>query len=238
MCFECRTTRLNRRNLLKFAGLGAALALSPRLASAEEMQPAMTPAEALEKLKQGNEKFVTDANACAVRLVEKRSELAKGQAPWATILTCSDSRVTPELIFGGVSLGELFVVRNAGNILEVAGLGSIEYGAEHLHAPLVVVMGHKRCGAVSAACDVASNGTQLEGSIARMIEPIIPVALAARRETGDFVDNTVRANASHGAARIAAESTIIAGLVKAGKVRIVAAYYDLDSGRVEFMGTG
>lgn len=239
MCFECRTQNLNRRSLLKFAGLGiACLGLPPGLAVAAPAESELTPDEALARLQQGNEKFVSDANACAAHLAERRSETANGQAPWATILTCSDSRVTPELIFGGVTLGELFVVRNAGNVLETNGLGTIEYGAEHLHAPLVVVMGHKNCGAVAAACDVATNGTVYDGSIARMIEPIIPVALGSRGKAGDFVDNTVHANAVRGADRILAESPLVDHLVEAGKVRIVPAYYDLDSGRVDFLGMG
>mgnify|MGYP000040532823 CR=1 FL=1 len=239
MCFECQKNGLNRRNLLKCAGLGAsALALSPRLAFAAESKSELTPDEALAKLKQGNEKFVNDAEACAAHLAQRRGELVKGQAPWATILTCSDSRVTPELVFGGVSLGELFVVRNAGNVLETVGLGTLEYGAEHLHAPLIVVMGHKKCGAVSAACDVAKNGTVLDGSIGKMVEPIIPVALSNIKAGGDFIDKTVHANAVHGAARVIAESPIIAHLVDAGKVQVVPAYYDLDSGHVDFLHMG
>jgi len=236
MCFECQTAGFSRRNLLKFAGLGAAaLTLAPGLALAAEAESAITPDQALDKLRQGNEKFVKDAEACAAHLVERRTAVAKSQAPWATILTCSDSRVTPELVFGGVSLGELFVVRNAGNVLETNGLGTIEYGAEHLHAPLIVVMGHKRCGAVVAACDVAKNGTAYDGSIARMIEPIVPIALANQAKPGDFIDNTVHANAVHGAARIVSESPIVARLIDAGKVKVVPAYYDLDTGHVDFL---
>lgn len=213
----------------------AALTLGASAGIAAGAESTLSPDEALAKLKAGNVLFASDASACAVNLLARRTEAAKGQAPWATILACSDSRVTPELIFGGVSLGELFVIRNAGNVLETNGLGTLEYGAEHLHAPLIVVMGHKRCGAVSAACDVASNGTVYDGSVARMIEPIVPVALANIRKAGDFVDNTVRAHAVHGAARILAESPIVAHLVSAGKVRVIPAYYDLDSGHVEFL---
>jgi carbonic anhydrase len=168
MCLECRTNGLNRRIFLKFAG--AALALAPRFALASNASSPMSPDEALAKLQQGNEKFVADADACAAHLADRRTEVATGQAPWATILTCSDSRVTPELIFGGVTLGELFVVRNAGNVVETNGLGTIEYGAEHLHSPLIVVMGHKKCGAVAAACDTVQNGTVYDASIGRMIE--------------------------------------------------------------------
>jgi carbonic anhydrase len=224
---------------MKFASLGAAaLALVPRMAFAAEAESTLTPEAALARLQAGNEKFVADADACAAHLVERRAAVAKGQAPWATILTCSDSRVTPELIFGGVTLGELFVVRNAGNVLETNGLGTIEYGAEHLHAPLIVVMGHKKCGAVAAACDVAKNGTAYDDSVGKMIQPIIPLALANQAKPGDFVDNTVHANAVRGAARIVAESPMVAHLAEAGKVKVVPAYYDLDSGHVDFLTMG
>lgn len=239
MCLECQTPHFNRRNLLKFAGIGlAASAFSPALALAATTEAALSPDEALQKLIEGNQKFVADADACAAHLVERRAAVAGSQSPWATILTCSDSRVTPELIFGGVSLGELFVVRNAGNVLETNGLGTIEYGAEHLHAPVIVVMGHKKCGAVVAACDVARNGTAYEASIGKMIEPIVPVALGNQGKPGDFVDNTVHANAIRGAERVLSESSIVAHLAEAGKVKVVPAYYDLDSGKVDFLVLG
>jgi carbonic anhydrase len=195
----------------------------------------LTPKQALAKLKEGNRRFVDDANACAADLAARRTELAAGQHPWAIVLTCSDSRVTPELIFGGVTLGELFVVRNAGNVLDTGALGTIEYGTEHLHAPLVVVMGHKKCGAVAAACDVVKKGAQLEGSIGKMVQPILPVALAALFTSEDFVGQTVRNNAVSGAKRIAEESPIVSHLVDNGTVKIVAAVYDIETGEVQFI---
>lgn len=195
----------------------------------------LTPKQALAKLKEGNRRFVEDANACAADLAARRTELAAGQHPWAIVLTCSDSRVTPELIFGGVTLGELFVVRNAGNVLDTGALGTIEYGTEHLHAPLVVVMGHKKCGAVAAACDVVKKGAQLEGSIGKMVQPILPVALAALFTSEDFVGQTVRNNSVSGAKRITEESTIVSHLVESGAVKIVAAVYDIETGEVQFI---
>ncbi len=272
MCLDCDNQHLNRRNMMKIAGLGlaaSAVAL-PALASDQKAAPAaadqhaeapaahastaeapateahaadphaaeapaLSPKQALAKLKEGNRRFVEDANACAADLAQRREELAGGQHPWAIVLTCSDSRVTPELIFGGVSLGELFVIRNAGNVLDTGALGTIEYGAEHLHAPLIVVMGHKKCGAVSAACDVVKKGVELEGSIGKMVQPILPVALAALFKSEDFVGQTVRNNAVSGAKRIAEESHIVSHLVDEGHVKIVAAVYDITSGEVEFI---
>ncbi|WP_105381725.1 carbonic anhydrase [Neorhizobium alkalisoli] len=239
MCFECNSARLNRRSFVKLAGLGGAAAAFanfglPTGAFASDA-PSPTPDEALAKLVDGNRKFVADAEACSANFSKRRTEVAKSQAPWAIVVTCSDSRVVPELVFGGVTLGEFFVARNAGNVIDTDVLGTIEYGAEHLHSPLVVVMGHKRCGAVSAACEVVTKGTKLDGSIGKMIQPILPIALAQADRGDKFIDNTVHANAVNGAERILAESEIVSRLVAEGKVKVVPAYYDLDSGAVEFM---
>ena len=239
MCFECNSVHFNRRSFLKLAGIGGAAAFAgfgsamPLLAS--DAAPALSPDEALAKLQEGNRKFVADAGACAARISQRRQDVAKSQAPWAIVLTCSDSRVVPELIFGGVTLGELFVARNAGNVVDPDVLGTIEYGSEHLHAPLVVVMGHKRCGAIVAACDVVVKGTRLDGSIGKMIQPILPVALAETDRGENFVDKTVHANAFNGAERVLAESAIVSHLVEDGKVKVVPAYYYLDTGVVDFL---
>lgn len=239
MCLECNSAHPNRRSFLKFAGLGGAAAfagLSAALpAFASTAASAMTPDEALAKLQAGNKAFVADAEACAANFGKRRQDVAKSQSPWAIVLTCSDSRVVPELIFGGVTLGELFVARNAGNVVDTDVLGTIEYGTEHLHAPLIVVMGHKRCGAVAAACEVVAKGTRLDGSIGKMIQPILPVALAEADRGDAFVDKTVHANAFNGAERVLAESAIVSKLVGEGKVKVVPAYYDLDTGVVDFL---
>lgn len=215
----------------------AAEAPAPKAKAAAHAEAAspMSPDKALAKLKEGNKRFVADANACAADLASRREELTAGQHPWAIVLTCSDSRVTPELIFGGTTLGELFVIRNAGNVLDTSALGTIEYGAEHLHAPLIVVMGHKKCGAVAAACDVVKTGAKLDGSIGKMVQPILPVALATLFKSEDFVGQTIMENARSGAARIMEESPMVAHLVNEGKVKIVPAVYDIASGQVEFL---
>lgn len=240
MCLECHFSQQSRRSFMKFAAVGSLAAVSAGLgiatpALASDAAPAISPDEALAKLQAGNKLFVADEASCAANLMHRRQDIAKSQAPWAIVLTCSDSRVVPELIFGGVTLGELFVARNAGNVVDPDVLGTIEYGAEHLHAPLIVVMGHKRCGAVSAACDEVAKGTKLPGSIGKMIQPILPVALAETDRGEGFVDKTVHANALNGAARVLAESEIVSGLVGEGKVKIVPAYYDLDTGMVDFL---
>jgi carbonic anhydrase len=238
MCVECESL-VSRRGLLSLAAAAVAtttlatVGLSPARAAAAAT---ITPDEALAKLKAGNAKFVDAPQLCESDLSQQRASVAASQSPWATILTCSDSRVSPELIFGGVGLGGLFVARNAGNMADVATMGTIEYGAEHLGSSLVVVLGHERCGAVAAACEEVEKHTKSPGSIGPMVEAIVPAALAVKGKPGDFVDNAVRESARRTAAQIAAKSEIVRSLVKVGKVKVVYARYDLDSGVVDFLG--
>lgn len=237
MCFEC--VNVSRRRFMSFAASGAAAAglwtmggaLSPSFA-----KTSLSADDALAKLKAGNQKFISSPQLCAAELTNNRTAVAKGQSPWATILTCADSRVSPELIFGGVGLGELFVCRNAGNVADTAVMGTIEYGAEHLGSPLVVVMGHSRCGAVQAACDVVEKDAKLPGSIKPMVDAIVPAAKAMKGKSGDFVDLSVRENARLNAEKVKAESDIVKELAHEGKVKIVYARYDLDTGVVDFLG--
>jgi carbonic anhydrase len=195
----------------------------------------VTPEEAIARLKAANEKYVGAPELCSTDLSKQREQVAQAQTPWATILTCSDSRVPPELLFADLRLGELFVARNAGNLIDTDTMGTIEYGAEHLGIPLVVVLGHERCGAVSAACAVVEKHEKFPGSIGPMVNAIVPVAKAVHGKPGDFVDNTVRESAKRTAMKIATKSQIISHLIQANKVKVLAARYDLDSGRVEFL---
>lgn len=244
MCDHCDEPLMSRRALLGAAALGVAAAATGAGTSEAEAaggghhEPAtfaMTPDEALARLKAGNDRYIAAPQACALELNSRRPAVAQKQSPWATIVACADSRVPPELVFGGLGLGELFVARNAGNLVDTATMGTIEYGALHLGSPLIVVLGHERCGAVAAAVDVAKNNTRHPGSIGRMIQPIVPIARALRSAAGDHVDNTVRESARRTAARITKESEVVAELVKAGKIKVVAARYDLDDGKIEFL---
>lgn len=238
MCDRCNSPGLGRRAFLGLAGAAAAVAATCFRASpagaAGGPKTDLTADQALEKLKAGNARYVSDAQVCAADLNGQRHHVSGGQAPWATVVSCADSRVPPELLFGGLGLGELFVTRNAGNLVDTAVLGTLEYGAAVLGSPLIVVMGHQRCGAVAAACDVAMKNATFPGSIGPMIEPIVPAALAVKDAPGDLVGNAVRESAKRTAARILEHSSIVAGLVKDGKLKVVSAYYDLDSGIVEF----
>ena len=195
----------------------------------------MTSDEALSSLKDGNQRFITSPEACTADLAKARANVAKSQAPWAVIVGCSDSRVPPELLFGGLGLGQLFVARNAGNMVDTATLGTIEYGTSVLGAPLIVVLGHERCGAVVAACDVVAKGTKLPGAIGPMVIAIVPAAQAVKGKPGDFVDNAVRESARRTASQLTARSTILAKLVAEKKLKIQAARYDLDDGKVDYL---
>ena len=230
MCVGC--VAASRRGFLSIAA-AVAVGLLARPASAAT---SLSAEAALARLKQGNQRFVASPQLCADDMQKQRADVARGQSPFATILTCSDSRVVPELIFGGVALGDLFVARNAGNMADVATMGSIEYGAEHLGSPLVVVLGHSSCGAVAAACEAVLKRTRLPGSMGPMVEAIVPAARAVRGKPGDFVDNAVRESARRTAHRIATDSPVIRHLEHDGKVRVVYAHYDLESGVVEFLG--
>ncbi len=239
MCEVC-----NQKSRRKFLANSLAAAAAIGLAGLSNVAPAiaktaptgLNPDEALSKLKEGNAKFVKAPELCSSDMTKQRMAGELGQAPWATILTCADSRVAPELIFGGMGLGDLFVCRNAGNMADTATMGTIEYGAEHLGSPLIVVLGHVRCGAVAAACEVAEKGTELPGFIGPMVDAILPSAIAMRGKDGDFVHNTIRESARRTSLRITQASSIVSGLVHESKVKVVYAIYDIDTGIVEFAG--
>jgi carbonic anhydrase len=239
MCVNCEHEGIGRRDLMRF-GAGAIVALglggmSGRALAAEGTPTALSPADALAALKSGNERFVSNPELCSVDLARSRSAVAEHQAPWATIVGCADSRVPPELIFGGQGVGELFIARDAGNLLNIGTLGTIEYGAAVLGSPLIVILAHTACGAVKAACDVVTKNATYPGVIGRMIEPIVPAALAVRDQPGDFLDNAAKESAKRTAAQAPTVSAIVAGLVSAGKVKVVAAIYDLDTGVVTYL---
>jgi carbonic anhydrase len=239
MCTNCENEGVGRRDLLKFGAAGiVALGLggvSWQARAADGAPTALSPGEAFAALKSGNERYVSHPELCSIDLAEQRSAVAAHQAPWATIISCADSRVPPELIFGGHGVGELFVARNAGNLVDTATLGTVEYGAAVLGSPLIVVLAHTSCGAVKAACDVVTKNATYPGAIGPMIEPILPAALAVRSDPGDLVDNAAKESAKRTARRLTTASTLIAGLAGAGKLKIAAAIYDLKTGVVTYL---
>jgi carbonic anhydrase len=239
MCERCDDEGTGRRKFLKLgiAGL-AAFAQGVTFGSARAAEgptTTLSPDEALAALKSGNGRYVSHPELCSIDLAAERAAVAAHQAPWATVISCADSRVPPELIFGGHGVGELFVARNAGNLVDTATLGTVEYGAAVLGSPLIVVLAHTSCGAVKAACDVVAKNATYPGAIGPMIEPILPAALAVKSAPGDFVNNAAKESARRTSARLTAASTLIAGLAGEGKVKIVAAIYDLETGVVSYL---
>jgi carbonic anhydrase len=192
-------------------------------------------AEQAEKLlKEGSQRFIK--SYCGKNPKQGNKCLADvnmSQAPFAVVVACSDSRVPPELLFDR-GLGDLFIIRLAGNIVNDAALGSIEYAVEHLGVPLVVVMGHKRCGAVQAAVEAVNKNEKVPEHLSAIVNAIKPAVEQVKGQPGDEVDNAVRANIKLVVAKIKAAKPIIAPAVKAGKVRVLGAYFDLDDGRVTF----
>lgn len=239
MSCNCENEGIGRRDLLKFGAAGVVALglsnLSGQARAAEGAATALSPDEALARLKSGNKRYVSQPQLCSSDLAAQRGAVAAHQAPWATIISCADSRVPPELIFGGHGVGELFVARNAGNLVDTATLGTVEYGAAVLGSPLIVVLAHTSCGAVKAACDVVTKNATYPGAIGPMIEPIVPAALAVKSDAGDFVDNAAKASAKRTAARLTAASTLVAGLVNTAKLKIVPAIYDLKTGVVTWL---
>ena len=206
-------------SLFLFLGLGPA----PK-------KPALTGKEAIARLKKGNQRFA-QAQLTHPNLDEaRRTKVATGQRPFAVIVGCSDSRVPPELIFD-TGLGDLFVIRLAGNIITGAALGSIEYAVEHLHSPLVVVLGHERCGAVTAALAGGKPG----GNVATLVDAIRPAVVETRERSGDRLDLTVRANARRGAEQIRSSQPLLRKAIAEGRLTVVSARYDLDDGVVTFL---
>jgi carbonic anhydrase len=238
MCGNCEIGGIGRRRalLVGAAGLVAVLAGGALRARAAEGAPtALSPADAKAQLVAGNARYVSHPELCANDLAGQRNAVAGHQAPWATIISCADSRVPPELIFGGHGVGELFVARNAGNLVDTATLGTVEYGAAVLGSPLVVVLAHTACGAVKAACDVVTKNATYPGAIGPMIDPILPAALAVRDAGGDFVNNAAKESAKRTATRLASASTLISGLVASNKLLILSAIYDLETGGVTYL---
>lgn len=201
--------------------------------------PTLTPDQALAMLKQGNRDFLAGKPNRQDPNGRRRLEIARAQYPIAVLVSCSDSRVPPELLFGR-GLGELFIIRNAGNTIDTVAMGSLEYAVAELNVPLVVVMGHERCGAVAAAVSVVEKGATFPGSIGQMVEPIIPAVLDARRnQPADLLDASVRANVHRTVTRLRDFSEpMVLDRIRQRKLRIVGARYDLDDGRVEFFEEG
>ncbi|TFH50556.1 MAG: carbonic anhydrase [Methanothrix sp.] len=201
------------------------------LVTASETDSAITSDAALQKLMEGNAWFVSGNSTYPHQSAERRAELLTSQHPIAVVVGCSDSRASPEIVFDQ-GLGDIFVIRTAGEVMDNASLGSIEYAVEHLSVPLIVVMGHDSCGAVKAAVD----GGEAPGHIANLVEAIKPAVDEAREmgREGQLLNESININVANVVKELSTEEPIISGYVKEGKLKIVGARYYLDSGAVEF----
>lgn len=186
--------------------------------------------KALQRLLDGNRRYA--ANRPTLDESERRRiEVAAGQKPFASILSCVDSRVAPELVFDQ-GLGDLFVIRTAGQVLDKAVLGSLEFGVAELHIPILMVLGHERCGAVKAAMEVIARHGTAKADIEFLVEALAPAVEKGKKIAGDPWDNAVRAQIALLVTKLK-HSPVLAGAVKTGKLLIVGAYYNLETGLVE-----
>ena len=184
----------------------------------------------LARLTAGNRRFVAGRGRHPHQRPARRRQVAAGQHPVAAVVACADSRVPPEILFD-CGLGDLFVVRVAGNIASQSVTGSIEYAVEHLGVPLVVVLGHTRCGAVTAAVE----GGHAPGHVPHVLCAIQPAVACTSGWPGDPVDNAARAHVGLVTAQLRASEPVLADRVRQGALRLVGAYYHLDTGEAEIL---
>lgn len=222
---EERGKQMKRASAL-LVGLMMLVSLGVGVATAAE-GVAISGEGARQKLADGNKRYVDAKLSHPDQTAERRTEVAKGQHPFAAIVSCSDSRVPPEVIFDQ-GLGDLFVIRLAGNILDDAALGSLEYAVEHLGVKHIMVLGHERCGAV----DATVKGGEVPGHIGSLVKAIQPAVDKVRNQPGDLLDNAVRANVTMVVQQLKSSGPILEELTKKGELTIDGARYDLDDGEV------
>jgi carbonic anhydrase len=235
MCNACIATGLSRRAFFG-AGLGAVAAAAsfsgPALA--QPTRAAETPDAALKLLADGNARYVAN------QMNEKdfsagRAARTRGQAPFAAILGCADSRVAPELAFDQAP-GDLFVVRVAGNFVTTEGLGSLEFGAAVLGTKVIMVLGHTSCGAVNATVDALQKGNNLPGHIADLVRAMKPSIEPVLKQPGaDLYQRAAVANVQANVRRLTEAKPILADMVSAGKLKVVGGVYDLATGKVSMV---
>ena len=187
----------------------------------------LSPDAALKRLLDGNQRFVKQKSEHPDQSQARMKEVAQAQHPFATVLSCADSRVAPEILFDE-GIGDLFDIRVAGNIVIPEVLGSIEYAVAILGTPVLMVLGHERCGAVTAAV----QGERLPGHIGSFVKAIKPALSRTKGQSGDPVDNAVVANVQYQIEKLKRNSTILSRRSQDGKLKIVGGRYDLDTGEV------
>lgn len=193
-----------------------------------------TPQQAWERLVEGNERFVANTSSHPRQDAARRAELVKGQHPFAAILGCGDSRLAAEIIFD-LGLGDAFVVRTAGQVLDDAVLGSLEYSAAELNTPLIMVLGHDSCGAVTATRNSLISGTMPPGFIRNLVEGILPSVISPDLPDDATINEMVIEHTRQTAARIAEQSAIIREAIEAGTVAVIGVFYHLADGKAELV---
>jgi len=231
---------LTRRDLLRLAAGAAGLIAIPG-SSAHAASPGPggpPPGEVLKRLLEGNQRFMKGETTSPRRGPDDFRPLAEGQRPVAVIVGCSDSRVPPELLFDQ-GVGDLFVIRVAGNVVKGAGppiKGSIEYGVAELGVSLIMVLGHSECGAIKAAIKHIDDRDSLPGALGLLVNSIKPAVVKARTMHGDLLDSALRANVAIGVETLRDLQPIVAPAVKRSQVKVVGAMYDLRTGSVSVIG--
>ncbi len=232
----------SRREFLKISGLAvtagtSGLALATPVASAERSAPDRDPDKVLAQLLAGNKRFMKGELTHPGRAPADFAALAEGQAPLAIILSCADSRVSPEIAFDQ-GVGDLFVVRVAGNIVSGTGpslKGSIEFGVAVLGARLIIVLGHSACGAVKAAVEHIDANDTLPGAIRELVDLIRPAAASVRGKPGDKLENAINANVQRNVERLKTLDPILSDFVNKKELKIVGATYELRTGEVKLL---
>ena len=231
-----RQFNLSRRNSLKFVAGAIGTGILAARAGADLAAPEpviaqndLTPDAALQQLMDGNQRFVDKKRKSPNQDLPRLLEVAIAQKPFAAILGCADSRFPSEIIFDQ-GLGDLFVCRVAGNVATPEEIGSLEFGTLVLGAKVLVVVGHKRCGAV----DATLKGAQVPGQIGSLLDAIKPAVESSKNQTGDKLENASKANVVLQASRLKA-SPVISKLIAENKLKVVGGYYDLDTGRVTIL---
>lgn len=198
------------------------------------MPQTLTPAQAWQQLREGNQRFVDGTSSHPNQDAARRSELVNQQDPICVIFGCSDSRLAAEIIFD-LGLGDAFVVRSAGHVIDEAVLGSLEYAIDPLNVPLIVVLGHDSCGAVTASVQAYETGVMPQGFVRDLVERIMPSVLTAQRNGVTDVDSTVVEHVKQTGTRLLETSQIIATAVREGRTAVLGVCYHLAEGKAELV---
>ena len=192
-------------------------------------------AAALARLVEGNQRYTAGQPLHPDQSIERLRSIGADQAPLAVVLTCADAQMPPELIFDQ-GLGDLFVARVAGNILSDVLLGSIEYAVQHFQIPLILVLGHQGCSALSAAVESVTKGREAAGHAASLVDALRPAVEAARQQPDDVLDKAVRANITLMLKQLRTESPLLEEKLGRDELKLAGGYHSLDTGGVEMVG--